>query len=78
MPSFGVKLDAVPGRLQKTWFRAEKEGMFYGECSELCGRNHAFMPIAVHVVSQEEYDAWVAKQKAAQIDSKSKVAAMQK
>jgi cytochrome c oxidase subunit 2 len=78
MPSFGVKLDAVPGRLQKTWFRAEREGWFYGQCSELCGRNHSFMPIAVHVVSQEEYDAWVAKQKAAQIDSKSKVAAMQK
>ncbi len=51
VPSFGVKLDAVPGRLQQTWFRAEREGMYYGQCSELCGRNHAFMPIAVHVVS---------------------------
>jgi cytochrome c oxidase subunit 2 len=65
MPSFGVKLDAVPGRLQTTWFRAEHEGIFYGQCSELCGRNHAFMPIAVHVVSEAEYADWLAKTKAA-------------
>jgi cytochrome c oxidase subunit 2 len=65
MPSFGIKLDAVPGRLQTTWFRAEHEGMFYGQCSELCGRNHAFMPIAVHVVSEAEYADWLAKTKAA-------------
>jgi len=64
MPSFGIKLDAVPGRLQTTWFRAEHEGMFYGQCSELCGRNHAFMPIAVHVVSEAEYADWLAKTKA--------------
>jgi cytochrome c oxidase subunit 2 len=77
MPSFGVKLDAVPGRLQQTWFRAEREGMYYGQCSELCGRNHAFMPIAVHVVSQKEFDDWVAKTKApsAALDSANKVAA---
>ncbi|WP_424044215.1 cytochrome c oxidase subunit II [Methyloceanibacter sp.] len=74
VPSFGVKLDAVPGRLQQTWFRAEKEGWFYGMCSELCGRNHAFMPIAVRVVSQEEYDAWVASKKSASIDTKDKMA----
>ena len=74
VPSFGVKLDAVPGRLQQTWFRAEHEGWFYGQCSELCGRNHAFMPIAVHVVSQDEYDAWVASKKSAAIDAKGKVA----
>ena len=55
VPSFGIKLDAVPGRLQQTWFRAERTGMFYGQCSELCGRNHAFMPIAIHVVSDEEF-----------------------
>jgi cytochrome c oxidase subunit II len=77
VPSFGVKLDAVPGRLQQTWFRAETEGWFYGQCSELCGRNHAFMPIAVRVVSQDEYDAWVAKNKTAEIDAESKVASSQ-
>ncbi|HUU65749.1 MAG TPA: cytochrome c oxidase subunit II [Methyloceanibacter sp.] len=77
MPSFGVKLDAVPGRLQQTWFRAEREGMFYGQCSELCGRNHAFMPIAVRVVSQDEYDAWVAEHKSAAIDAEGKVASAQ-
>src|SRR4029079_14194320 len=77
MPSFGVKLDAVPGRLQQTWFRAEREGMYYGQCSELCGRNHAFMPIAVHVVSEQEFNDWVAKTKApsAALDSADKVAA---
>jgi cytochrome c oxidase subunit 2 len=75
VPSFGVKLDAVPGRLQQTWFRAEQEGMFYGQCSELCGRNHAFMPIAIRVVSQDEYAAWVAKHKSAAIDTEGKVAA---
>jgi cytochrome c oxidase subunit 2 len=63
VPSFGIKLDAVPGRLQRTWFRAERTGMFYGQCSELCGRNHAFMPIAIHVVSDEEFADWLAKQK---------------
>ncbi len=65
LPSFGVKLDAVPGRLQTTWFRAEREGIFYGQCSELCGRNHAFMPIAVRVVSEQEFADWLAKNKAA-------------
>ena len=59
-----MKLDAVPGRLQTTWFRAEREGVFYGQCSELCGRNHAFMPIAVRVVSEAEFADWLAKTKA--------------
>lgn len=77
VPSFGVKLDAVPGRYQKTWFRAEREGMYYGQCSELCGRNHAFMPIAVRVVSQDEYDAWIAEHKSAAIDTEGKVASAQ-
>ena len=63
MPAFGVKLDAVPGRLQTTWFRAEREGVYYGQCSELCGRNHAFMPIAVRVVSEAEFADWLAKTK---------------
>lgn len=60
MPAFGVKIDAVPGRLNETWFRAEKEGLYYGQCSELCGKDHAYMPIAIRVVSQERYDAWMA------------------
>jgi len=78
VPSFGVKLDAVPGRLQKTWFRAERTGMFYGQCSELCGRNHAFMPISVRVVTEEEFADWLAKTKpAAAVDGAGKVAAAQ-
>lgn len=77
VPSFGVKLDAVPGRLQKTWFRAESEGIYYGQCSELCGRNHAFMPIAVRVVSQEKYDAWVAEHKSAAVETEGKLASAQ-
>jgi len=76
MPSFGIKLDAVPGRLQQTWFRADREGMYYGQCSELCGRNHAFMPITVHVVSEREFNDWVAKNKAsAQLDGANKITA---
>ena len=59
IPSFGVKIDAVPGRLNETWFRAEETGVFYGQCSELCGMNHSYMPIVVEVVSQPDYDAWV-------------------
>lgn len=59
VPAFGVKMDAVPGRLNETWFRATKTGTFYGQCSELCGVRHAFMPIMVEVVSQEEFAAWV-------------------
>jgi cytochrome c oxidase subunit 2 len=59
VPSFGVKIDAVPGRLNETWFKADREGVFYGQCSELCGRDHAFMPIAVRVVSDSAFTAWV-------------------
>jgi cytochrome c oxidase subunit II len=59
IPAFGVKMDAVPGRLNETWFRAEREGLYYGQCSELCGKDHAYMPIAVRVVSQDQYDEWV-------------------
>lgn len=58
VPSFGSKIDAVPGRVTSTWFQAEKEGVFYGQCSELCGLNHAFMPIAVRVVSEEVFNEW--------------------
>lgn len=60
MPAFGIKMDAVPGRLNETWFRAEKEGLYYGQCSELCGVRHAFMPIMVKVVSQDVYEQWAA------------------
>jgi len=60
MPSFGIKIDAVPGRLNETWFKADREGLFYGQCSELCGKDHAFMPIAIRVVSQDRYDTWLA------------------
>jgi cytochrome c oxidase subunit 2 len=59
IPAFGVKLDAVPGRLQETWFKADREGVYFGQCSELCGKDHAYMPITVKVVSQEVYDAWL-------------------
>ncbi len=59
IPAFGVKRDAVPGRINETWFKAEKEGIYYGQCSELCGIKHAFMPIALEVVSEEKYKEWV-------------------
>ena len=59
LPSFGVKRDAVPGRINETWFKAEKTGTYYGQCSELCGIQHAFMPITVRVVSQEDYAEWL-------------------
>ena len=58
MPAFGVKMDAVPGRLNETWFKAREEGLYYGQCSELCGKDHAFMPIAIRVVSKEQFEIW--------------------
>lgn len=70
VPSFGIKIDAVPGRLNETWFKAEREGVYYGQCSELCGKDHAFMPIAVRVVKEGDFNAWVeqAKKKFARTD----------
>ena len=65
VPAFGVKIDAVPGRLNETWFKATKIGIYYGQCSELCGQGHAFMPIEVHVVSKEDFTAWLEKAKLA-------------
>jgi cytochrome c oxidase subunit 2 len=59
VPSFGIRIDAVPGRLNETWFKATREGVYYGQCSELCGKNHAFMPIAVRVVSEQAFNEWV-------------------
>lgn len=60
LPAFGLKVDAVPGRVNETWFRAERTGVFYGQCSELCGVDHAFMPIQINVVTEAEFAAWVA------------------
>jgi cytochrome c oxidase subunit 2 len=84
MPAFGVKMDAVPGRLNETWFNVAEEGIYYGQCSELCGKDHAFMPIAVRAVSQDQYDTWLAaarddveeanKQLMAAIDAQRKLA----
>jgi cytochrome c oxidase subunit 2 len=71
MPQMGVKMDAVPGRTNHTWFKATRTGVFYGQCSELCGARHAYMPIELHVVSEAEYAAWLAesKQKFAAIEN---------
>jgi cytochrome c oxidase subunit 2 len=63
VPSFGIKIDAVPGRLNDTWFKATSEGTFHGQCSELCGKDHAFMPITVRVVNDAEFAAWVETEK---------------
>jgi cytochrome c oxidase subunit II len=65
VPSFGIKIDAIPGRINETWFKATREGMYYGQCSELCGKDHAFMPIAVRVVKENDFNSWLsgAKQK---------------
>jgi cytochrome c oxidase subunit 2 len=75
MPAFGIKLDGVPGRLNETWVRVEKEGTYYGQCSELCGTGHGFMPIMVKVVSKEAFAAWAikAKEEYASRDEKSGV-----
>ena len=59
IPAFGVKMDSVPGRVNETWFQINREGMYYGQCSELCGTLHGFMPIMIEAVSQEDFDAWV-------------------
>jgi cytochrome c oxidase subunit 2 len=63
VPSFGIKIDAVPGRINETWFKAVREGVYYGQCSELCGKDHAFMPIAVRAVSEQAFAAWVEEAK---------------
>jgi cytochrome c oxidase subunit II len=70
--SLGIRIDAVPGRLNETWFNADREGIYYGQCSKLCGKDHAYMPIAIRVVSQQQYDAWLqdAKKKFASNDDR--------
>jgi cytochrome c oxidase subunit 2 len=80
LPSFSLKLDAVPGRLNETWFRAEREGVYYGQCSELCGSYHAYMPIAIRVVSDAAYDTWLAqaRQRFAAASGTAKLAAMRR
>jgi len=74
--SFGVRIDAVPGRLNKIWFKADREGVYFGQCSKICGKDHAFMPIAFRVVSQDKYDAWLldAKKKYASAETPVRVA----
>jgi cytochrome c oxidase subunit II len=76
IPSFGVRMDAIPGRLNQTWFKVEKEGVYYGQCFFICGKDHAYMPIAIRAVSRPEYEKWLteAKQKFAKNDSPVRVA----
>jgi cytochrome c oxidase subunit 2 len=77
LPQMGVKMDAVPGRINRTWFKADRTGVYYGQCSELCGARHAYMPIEVHVVTDAEYAEWLAsaKKKFAALDTNIHVAA---
>jgi len=80
VPAFGIKQDAIPGFVRDTWFRAEKTGLFYGQCQELCGKEHAYMPINVRVVSAEDYSKWVEDEKkkmAAKADDPTKVWALE-
>ncbi|MEO1613796.1 MAG: cytochrome c oxidase subunit II, partial [Pseudomonadota bacterium] len=66
IPAFGVKVDAIPGRMNELWFKAEEIGTYFGQCSELCGKDHSYMPITVRVVSQNDYEAWVNEIRTAQ------------
>lgn len=75
VPAFGVKKDAIPGKINSVWVKVDKPGVYYGQCSELCGVNHGFMPIAVEVVSQEEFDAWV-KSKAPEVAKQETIPAL--
>ena len=73
VPAFGVKTDAVPGRLNEGWFLVEEPGVYYGQCSELCGKNHAFMPIEVRVVPQAQYDRWIEMMKTGDVDAATQI-----
>ena len=64
MPNFAIKIDAVPGRINETWFKADAPGVYYGQCSEICGIKHSFMPIAVRSVPRPQFEAWVDEQRA--------------
>ena len=68
MPSFAIKTDAIPGRLNEGWFKVDEPGIYYGQCSELCGKDHAFMPIEIHVVPQAQFDSWMAMMQAGDVD----------
>ncbi len=72
MPAFGIKMDAIPGRLNETWFKANKEGLYYGQCSELCGVYHAYMPIGIRVVSRPQYEQWKADTLSASLEEANK------
>jgi len=72
IPSFGAKIDAVPGRLNEIWFKADKKGVYYGQCSELCGKDHAFMPIEVRVVSDADFKKWLEETKTADLETANK------
>ena len=76
IPSFGSKIDAMPGRINETWFQATEVGTYFGQCSELCGQNHSYMPIVVEVVSQEDYDTWVLETASRDVEPATKVAAI--
>ena len=73
IPAFGVKIDAVPGRLNETWFKVERAGLYHGQCSELCGKDHAFMPITVRAVGEEEFDAWAETARTAGVEEASRM-----
>ncbi len=75
MPAFGIKTDAIPGRSNEGWFKVDQPGVYYGQCSELCGVNHAYMPIEVRVVPQQQFDAWVAVMKAGDVDAGARLVA---
>ena len=70
VPALGLKLDAIPGRLNETWVRINKPGIYYGQCSELCGKDHAYMPIEIHAVSKEEFETWTVKAKIPAVEAK--------
>ncbi|MEM9062712.1 MAG: cytochrome c oxidase subunit II [Pseudomonadota bacterium] len=75
IPSFGSKIDAMPGRINETWFQATETGVYFGQCSELCGKDHTYMPIVVEVVSQEDYDNWIVEMAARDDEPKTRLAA---
>lgn len=77
IPAFGIKIDAVPGRINETWFNAEREGTFYGQCSELCGVDHAFMPIEVKVVSEAEFNTWARRMVGLETEDDTRLAAVE-
>ena len=78
MPDLAVKKDAIPGYINEAWFKADEPGIYRGQCAELCGRDHGFMPVVVHVLERDEYDAWLAEQTADKVATPENVAATRK